>query len=368
MRETIDNKQWETALIADMAYEATLTPNRKLSSIFFGGGTPSLMPPKLVERLITQASQYWGFEDDIEITLEANPSSVEAARFNDLSHAGINRVSLGLQALDDQTLEFLGRAHSVAEGLAALDIAQKVFARTSFDLIYARPEQSLKAWEEELQRGISFGTNHLSLYQLTIEPSTRFETLVRNGTLTPADDDHCADLYAMTAQITAAAKMPSYEISNHASFGQESRHNLIYWRYQDYIGIGPGAHGRRPNREIAHGWQPNERQYYATERHKKPENYLSGITHNGHGIKSENMLDGKTRAMEAMMMGLRLREGIDIDYIMEQTGASDIINQTALTHLQDLGFISTNGTRIAITDKAMPLLDAILPQIINIEG
>ncbi len=377
VRDTVDMVAWETALLADMAHEAALNPNRKLSSIFFGGGTPSLMPPKLVEKIISQAKAYWGFEDGIEITLEANPSSVEAANFDALSRAGINRVSLGLQSLDDQTLEFLGRAHSVKEGLAALDIAQKAFARTSFDLIYARPEQSLKAWEEELQRGLSFGTDHLSLYQLTIEPSTRFETLVRNGTLTPADDDHCADLYAMTAHITAAAKIPSYEISNHAREGQQSRHNLIYWRYQDYIGIGPGAHGRRPNREIAHGQRTNRKiahssnssevsHSYATERHKKPENYLSGVARNGHGIKAENALDVQTRAIEAMMMGLRLREGINLSVIEQKTGLQEdqLIDPKALNKLIDMGFIRQEESRIMITQKAMPLLDAILPQII----
>ncbi len=367
VRDRVDIAAWEAALLADMAYEATLNPNRKLSSIFFGGGTPSLMPPQLVETLITQAQAHWGFEDGIEITLEANPSSVEAANFDDLSRAGINRVSLGLQSLDDQTLEFLGRAHSVSEGLAALAIAQKAFARTSFDLIYARPHQSLAAWESELQRGLSFGTDHLSLYQLTIEPSTRFETLVRNGSLTPADDDICADLYAMTAEITAAANMPSYEISNHAREGQHSRHNLIYWRYQDYIGIGPGAHGRRPNKELAHGQNSAEHGYsYATERHKKPENYLSATLRNGHGIKAENALDAQTRAIEAIMVGLRLREGINLTVITKKTRLNEqqIIDQKALAKLIDMGFMRQEQSRIMITQKAMPLLDAILPQII----
>jgi len=306
-----------------MAYEADLNPNRKLSSIFFGGGTPSLMPPKLVEKLISQAQIFWGFENDIEITLEANPSSVEAKRFSDLSLAGINRVSLGLQSLDDQTLEFLGRAHSVKEGLTALDIAQKNFARTSFDLIYARPNQSTENWESELERALSFGSDHLSLYQLTIEPSTRFETLVRTGDLIPADDDTCADLFALTRDITRAAGIPAYEISNHARSGQQSRHNLIYWRYQDYIGIGPGAHGRR-----------------------------------------------KGSDMEAMMMGLRLNEGIDLLKISAKTNieSNKIIDQKALHNLSNLGFATHQDHRVIVTEKGMPLLDTILPQLINIEA
>lgn len=374
VRSEINEAAWENALLTDMAYEAELNPNRKLSSIFFGGGTPSLMPPALVEKLISQAEHYWGFEEGIEITLEANPSSVEAAKFNDLAHAGINRVSLGLQSLDDLTLEFLGRAHSVSEGLGALDIAQNAFARTSFDLIYARPNQTPDKWNRELTRALGFGTDHLSLYQLTIEPATRFETLVRTGALIPADEDTCADLYTMTQEITAAANMPSYETSNHAREGQQSRHNLIYWRYQDYIGIGPGAHGRRPNTGIAHGRRPensaHDAAYYATERHKKPENYLSAIPRNRHGIKAETLLSAETRAMEAMMMGLRLREGIDLSVIALKTGIAqdDLIDAAALHKLIDMEFMRASDTRIMLTNKAMPLLDAILPQIIKIEA
>lgn len=361
VRETIDIEQWQEALLKDMAYEADLNPNRKLSSIFFGGGTPSLMPPKLVEKLISQAQIFWGFENDIEITLEANPSSVEAKRFSDLSLAGINRVSLGLQSLDDQTLEFLGRAHSVKEGLTALDIAQKNFARTSFDLIYARPNQSTENWESELERALSFGSDHLSLYQLTIEPSTRFETLVRTGDLIPADDDTCADLFALTRDITRAAGIPAYEISNHARSGQQSRHNLIYWRYQDYIGIGPGAHGRRKG---------SDSKPYATERHKKPENYLSAVERNQHGIKAEILLKSSTRAMEAMMMGLRLNEGIDLLKISAKTNieSNKIIDQKALHNLSNLGFATHQDHRVIVTEKGMPLLDTILPQLINIEA
>jgi putative oxygen-independent coproporphyrinogen III oxidase len=352
VREQVDVAAWQAALLSDMAHEAALTPGRKLSSIFFGGGTPSLMPPALVEQLIAAAERHWGFADDIEITLEANPSSVEAANFHDLAKAGVNRVSLGLQSLDDQTLEFLGRAHDVEEGLAALDTAQRAFDRVSFDLIYARPGQSLEDWQKELDRALSFGTGHLSLYQLTIEPGTRFETLVRTGKLIPADDDHCADLFELNRSIMNAAGLPAYEISNHAKPGQESRHNLTYWRYEDYVGIGPGAHGRRLEQ--------------ATERHKKPENFLSAVERNGNGLKVEQALSPETRAMEALMMGLRLAEGVDLPALAEKTGlaAAQMVDQKAVDHLSGLGLLDAAGGRLTISPRGMPLLDALLPKII----
>ncbi len=352
VREQIDVEVWHAALLADMAHEAKLLPDRKLSTIFFGGGTPSLMPPELVAKLIEAAERHWGFEDKIEITLEANPSSVEAARFKDLSSAGVNRVSLGLQSFENQTLEFLGRAHDVAEGLSALETAQQNFARVSFDLIYARPEQSLDDWQAELKRALSFGTGHLSLYQLTIEPGTRFETLVRTGKLTPADDDHCADLFELTQNITATAGLPAYEISNHAIIGQESRHNLTYWRYEDYVGIGPGAHGRRLGQ--------------ATERHRKPENFLSAVKRNGNGLKVEQALDPQTRAMEALMMGLRLAEGVDLAGLAERTGlkVTDMIDAQAIERLSELDLVTQRDNYLVVSRRGMPLLDGILPEVI----
>ena len=353
VREQIDHDAWQAALLADMRYEHQVSQNRRISSIFFGGGTPSLMPPRLVAKLIEEADALWGLEERCEITLEANPSSVEASRFSDLASAGVNRVSLGLQSLDDQTLDFLGRAHDVTEGLAALDTAQKNFGRVSFDLIYARPGQSLNDWQTELGTALGFGTTHLSLYQLTIEPGTRFETLVRTGALVPADDDHCADLFELTQQLTCAAGLPAYEISNHARPGQESRHNLSYWRYDDYIGIGPGAHGRRLNS--------------ATERHKKPENFLSAVERNGNGLKIEQALSPQTRAMEALMMGLRLAEGVDLAVLENKTGltSTDIIDMHEAEKLSGAGFMVTNADRLMVTMKGMPLLDAILPKIIS---
>ncbi len=256
VRDTVDAAAWETALLADMAFEAEQTGQRTLTSIFFGGGTPSLMPPELVERLIAAAGRYWSFADDVEITLEANPSSVEASRFADLAQAGINRTSLGLQSFDDKALKFLGRLHGAAEGLAALDTAQAHFERVSFDLIYALPGQTQDEWHAMLTRALGFGTGHISLYQLTIEPGTRFATDLRRGAFAMPEEDMSAELYAMTRAMTAAAGLPAYEVSNHARPGQESRHNLTYWRYGDYAGVGPGAHGRRCAT--------------ATQRHRKP--------------------------------------------------------------------------------------------------
>ncbi|MEZ0243260.1 MAG: radical SAM family heme chaperone HemW, partial [Sphingomonas sp.] len=330
--------------------EAGQLPGRKLSSIFFGGGTPSLMPPETVAAVIGEAERLWGFEPDIEITLQANPSSVEAARFADLAAAGVNRVSLGLQALEDEPLKFLGRAHDVAEGLAALDTAQSVFARASFDLIYARPGQSLEAWEAELRRAIGFGTEHLSLYQLTIEPGTRFATLFEKGELAEFDPDAAADLFEATREITAQAGIPAYEISNHARPGAASRHNLTYWRYGDFAGIGPGAHGRRGAA--------------ATFRRKKPENWIAAVDRNAHGIEREDALSPAERGVEALLMGLRLDEGIDLPRIAALSGGEAPLNHTALARIQAQGLIAREGDRLRVTAAGMPVLEAILREIV----
>ncbi|MCF8706434.1 radical SAM family heme chaperone HemW [Rhizorhapis sp. SPR117] len=352
VREGVDQAEWRTALLKDMAHEAALTGGRPLSSIFFGGGTPSLMPPETVAALLYAAERHWGFADDIEITLEANPSSVEAARFADIAAAGVNRVSLGLQALEDDALRFLGRAHDVAEGLAALETAQRVFDRVSFDLIYARPQQGEAEWGAELERALSFGTSHLSLYQLTIEPGTRFDTLVRKGAFVPADPDHAANLFEITREMTAAAGIPAYETSNHARFGEESRHNLIYWRYQDYVGIGPGAHGRRGG--------------MATFRRKKPENWLSALARNGHGMEQEAVLSPQDKATEALLMGLRLEEGVDLERIARISGVKRdvLVDDAAIERLSAMGLIALDGGRLRVLPSGTLLLDAILPQIV----
>jgi len=343
VRASVDQRMWRDALLADLAYEAEQTRGRRLGSIFFGGGTPSLMPPATVAALIGAAEAHWGFAPAIEITLEANPSSVEAARFADLAAAGVNRVSLGLQALDDEALRFLGRAHDAAEGLMALGTAQSVFARVSFDLIYALPGQSAAAWEAELARALSFGTGHLSLYQLTIEPGTRFATMAAKGELAPADADRGAALYELTQAMTAAAGLPAYEISNHARPGEESRHNLAYWRYGDYAGVGPGAHGRRAGA--------------ATQRRRKPENWLAAVARHGHGIEEERPLPPSEAALEALLMGLRLREGVAV------AAVADALDRAAVARLAALGLVECTGERLRVAPAGMLLLDAILVEI-----
>ena len=353
VRSGIDHAAWEAALIADMRHEAALAGGETLKSIFFGGGTPSLMPPELVGSLLREAERLWGFEPDIEITLEANPSSVEAAKFAGLADAGINRVSLGLQSLRDDQLSFLGRLHSADEGIRALEVAQRHFSRTSFDLIYARPKQTADDWADELSRALSFGTDHLSLYQLTIEPNTRFATDVRIGAFAPLDDDPSADLFELTREMTAAAGIPAYEVSNHARPGQESRHNLTYWRYQDYCGIGPGAHGRRGGT--------------ATLRHKKPENFLQAVVTQQNGLKEERPLTESESASEALLMGLRLAEGISLAEISARFGIAiaDLVDAGKIATFRDLGFLSSDDNRLRVTSKGMPVLDALLGEIVS---
>jgi oxygen-independent coproporphyrinogen-3 oxidase len=343
VRDQVDQEQWRHALLADLAHEAAQLPGRRLTSIFFGGGTPSLMPPATVAALIEAAERHWGFADGIEITLEANPSSVEAGRFADLARAGVNRVSLGLQALDDEALHFLGRAHGVNEGLMALGTAQSVFERVSFDLIYALPGQSAEAWAAELTRALGFGTGHLSLYQLTIEPGTRFAALAAKGALAPADPDDSATLYELTQELTAAAGLPAYEISNHARPGEESRHNLGYWRYRSYAGIGPGAHGRRGG--------------HATQRHRKPENWLNALVRNGHGIVGETEVTPAEQRIEALLMGLRLIEGIP--------WSPEGLNLAAVDRLAAQGLLERTPDRLRTTPRGMLLLDGILAEIVS---
>ena len=348
VRSSIDQDEWRGALLADLAHEAELLPDRKLTSIFFGGGTPSLMEPSTVAAIIDAARRHWTAADDLEITLEANPNSVEAARFAELAGAGVNRLSLGLQSFDDGALAFLGRAHSSSEGLAALDIAQKHFPRVSFDLIYALPGDTEASWSTTLRRALSLGTSHLSLYQLTIEPGTRFASMVARHEFEPLVSDTSAGLYELTAELTSAAGMPAYEISNHATAGQESRHNLTYWRYGDYAGIGPGAHGRRLGSRSV--------------RHRKPENFLSGLKRNGHGIVEEEPLSPREAADEALVMGLRLSEGID-PAAVEQRFDVPIVDWPAVARYSDAGLLERDGDRIWTTSKGRLVLDSLLAAI-----
>jgi oxygen-independent coproporphyrinogen-3 oxidase len=349
VRSSIDQEAWRRALLTDLAHEAKLLPGRQLTSIFFGGGTPSLIEPATVEAIIRAAKEHWAPAADLEITLEANPNSVEADRFADLAAAGVNRLSLGLQSLDDGALSFLGRAHSVAEGLHALEIAQAKFDRVSFDLIYGLPGDCERVWETTLDRALSLGTSHLSLYQLTIEPGTRFATMVAKGEFEPLDPDIAAALYELTDAMTSAAGMPLYEISNYARDGSESRHNLTYWRYRDYAGVGPGAHGRRLG--------------MSSVRHRKPENYLSAVLRNGHGIAEETPLSTTQAADEALVMGLRLREGIDADAIARRFGLPNIVDWKNVDALARSGHLERDGAHVSLTPGGRLLLDHILGAI-----
>ena len=352
VRSSVDQEQWRDALLADMAHEARLLPGRQLDSIFFGGGTPSLMDPRMVEAIIVAAATHWEAAAGMEITLEANPNSVEAARFADLAHAGVNRLSLGLQSFDDSALRFLGRAHSSREGFRALEIAQRNFRRVSFDLIYALPGETEAGWSATLAQALSLGTRHLSLYQLTIEPGTRFASMVAKHAFEPLGPDLGAALYELTEAMTSQAHMPAYEISNYAKRGQESRHNLTYWRYGDYAGVGPGAHGRRLGMR--------------TVRHKKPENFLAALARNGHGIVEEVRLSPTEAADEALVMGLRMREGIDAEAIADRFGLESVVDWRRIDRLAGSGHLERDGSRIRLTAAGRLVLDHILGDIATI--
>ncbi|MEO6199304.1 MAG: radical SAM family heme chaperone HemW [Sphingomicrobium sp.] len=349
VREGVDQHAWRDALLTDLAHEAALLPGRRLTSIFFGGGTPSLMEPATVAAVIGAARTHWRAAEDIEITLEANPNSVEAARFADLAAAGVNRLSLGLQSFHDADLAFLGRAHSAGEGLAALDTAKRHFDRVSFDLIYALPGDTEAKWSADLDHALGLGTTHLSLYQLTIEPGTRFASDVAKSRFQPLGEERSARLFELTQERSAAAAMPAYEISNHAAPGAESRHNLTYWRYGDYAGIGPGAHGRRTGKR--------------TLRHRKPENFLSAMARNGSGLAEEEALSPTEAADEALVMGLRLSEGVDATALADRFGLGFVVDWRRVERLVGSGHLVRDGGRIALTPRGRLLLDHILGEI-----
>ncbi len=347
VRARVDDVRWRDALLAELRHEAGRTQGMRLVSIFFGGGTPSLMPPATAGAIIAEALRLWPADGTPEITLEANPSSVEAARFADFAAAGINRVSLGLQALDDGALRLLGRPHDLAQGLAALDVAQRHFPRVSFDLIHSRPGQTPEAWHDELARALAFGTSHLSAYQLTIEPGTRFHSLAAKGLLDLPGEEAAADMFDLTGELCAAAGLPLYEISNHARPGAESRHNRVYWTYGDYAGIGPGAHGRRGG--------------LATTRLRRPETWLEAVETGGCGIEAEIPVQPSEAAEEALLMGLRLAEGIDPARFAARTGTplESVIDAGARARLVRMGLLEP-GDRLRVTPAGRPLTNRIL--------
>jgi putative oxygen-independent coproporphyrinogen III oxidase len=348
----IDETRFSRAFALEIAATAARIPDRVVSTIFFGGGTPSLMAPATVAAILDAIARHWTIAPDVEVTLEANPTSVEAGRFRALRAAGINRVSLGVQALDDAALAFLGRRHSAREALDALAVARRVFQRYSFDLIYARPDQSPQSWTDELERAIAEGSQHLSLYQLTIEPETPFAALRAAGKLALPDDDTARRLYDSTHAICDAHGLPAYEISNHARPGAECRHNLIYWRYGEYAGIGPGAHGRI---DVA-----GVRRATVTERH--PERWLMRVEQKGHGLITDDPLTRGEQADEFLLMGLRLAEGIEPARYAEISGRP--LDQSRIVALAEHGLVETTPPgHLRVTAAGFPVLDAVVADL-----
>jgi oxygen-independent coproporphyrinogen-3 oxidase len=336
------------AAIAELAYYAGLTPGRTVTSIFFGGGTPSLMAPETVAALLDTAAALWPLDRACEITLEANPSSVEASRFAGYRSAGINRVSLGVQSLNDDELRFLGRLHTAAEARQALDVAHRHFDRVTFDLIYARPGQTPAEWRRELSAALGLARGHLSLYQLTVEPGTAFFGLQQRGKLRIPGAELAADLYDLTQEVCEAAGLPAYEVSNHAAPGEESRHNLTYWRYGDYVGAGPGAHGR-----IAAGHAK-----IATAAIEEPAAWAAQVLEQGHGCAERNELSALEQAEEMLLMGLRLSEGLDLARL--EAGTGFILAPAEIAGLEEEGLLETQASRVRVSSRGRLVLNAIV--------
>jgi putative oxygen-independent coproporphyrinogen III oxidase len=350
--EVVDTGSFADALVAELKHMAARTPGRSVSSIFFGGGTPSLMPPSAVAKILDAAATLWPMKPDAEITLEANPTSVEAENFRGYRLAGINRVSVGVQALDEADLKALGRQHTPDEALAAFKLAAQIFQRVSFDMIYARPQQTLEKWRQELTRALAEQQGHMSLYQLTIEPETRYADLFAAGKLIIPTDDLAADLYDLTQELTEKAGLPCYEISNHAKSGHESQHNLLYWRYGEYAGVGPGAHGRLQDGAVT----------FATATEKHPESWRTLVQTQGHGLIQNEVTDAPAQAREMLLMGLRIDEGIDLNRYESLAGKA--MDQSKITAMADLGLVEMRGNaRLAATLAGRRLLNAVIAEL-----
>ncbi|MDT8345243.1 MAG: radical SAM family heme chaperone HemW [Thermohalobaculum sp.] len=349
----VDHAAWADALVAEMRHMRDLSGPRPADTMFFGGGTPSLMASETVGRLIEEADRLWGLAEGAEITLEANPTSVEAAKFRAYAGAGVNRVSMGVQALNDADLKALGRMHTASEARAAFDVARGAFRRVSFDLIYARMGQTPAAWEAELRAALGMAVDHLSLYQLTIEEGTRFFDLHRRGRLSVPGDEAAAEMFAITRAMTAAAGMPAYEVSNHAGPGAESRHNLVYWRAGDYAGVGPGAHGRitRPDGVRV-----------ATATARDPAGWMAGVARAGHAMVEATPLIPAERGDELVLMGLRLAEGIDLARHAAVAGAPIAADRIAA--LEAAGLVVLRGSRLVATPQGVLLLDRVIGDLL----
>jgi len=355
--EHIDHARWRTALLRELEHYAEIAGPRRVTSIFFGGGTPSLMAPDTAAAVIEAVAHQFTLSEDVEITLEANPTSVEAARLAAFADAGVNRVSLGIQALDNDALAFLGRTHSAEEATTAIEVAADTFERYSFDLIYARPSQSVEMWRRELEHAIGLTRGHISAYQLTIEQGTPFYLAHARGDLDLPGDAVAAALYETTQEVLADAGMPAYEISNHAAPGQACRHNLAYWRYRDYAGIGPGAHGR-----ITVGGN-----IYATRQHRAPEIWLRRVEDHGHATQTHEPLDTQSVIAELAVMGLRLSGGISAANFHARAGVTldEVIDPAALQRLADGGFIVHDSNGLRATPAGRQRLDAVIAALFS---
>jgi oxygen-independent coproporphyrinogen-3 oxidase len=345
--EAVDHMRFARALARELEFMHQLAPAKTVTSIFFGGGTPSLMPPAAVAHVLDQVARLWPVASDAEITLEANPTSVEAENFRGYRAAGVNRVSVGVQSLNAADLAALGRQHTPAEALAAFRLAARIFPRVSFDMIYARPGQTVAAWREELKQALGEQQGHMSLYQLTIEPETRYFDLYNAGKLVIPEDDLAAELYEVTQELTAAAGLEAYEISNHARRGHESRHNLTYWRYFDYAGVGPGAHGRLGGLATACG--------------KHPETWLRDVEAQGHGLVEKQQLTSAEQAPEYLLMSMRIHEGLDLARHARLAGRS--IGPDRIETLQSLDLVQVVDGRLQATRRGRPLLNALIREL-----
>ena len=356
VRASIDQALWRRALLRELDHFATETARRRVTSVFFGGGTPSLMAPRNVEAVLDRIAHHWTLAPDVEVTLEANPTSSEAAAFDGFRRAGVNRLSLGVQALDDNALRFLGRGHDAAEALAALALARERFPRVSCDLIYARPGQERRAWREELDQILARDPEHLSVYQLTIEAGTAFHAAARRGELVVPDAARAAELFEATQESLTAAGRQAYEISNHARPGAECRHNLTYWTYGDYVGIGPGAHGR-----LRIGGQK-----VATRQHRAPEAWLALVAEQGHGTRARQAVGPEDRLAELTMMGLRLTQGIARAAFERELGAppEQIFDPERLGALSEAGYLVLDAAGLRATAAGRLRLDAVLRHLL----
>jgi oxygen-independent coproporphyrinogen-3 oxidase len=354
--ETIDHEAWRKAYSREIAYYADLSKGKTVTSIFFGGGTPSLMEPATTQKVIDDIQRHWRISNDCEITLEANPTSVEIEKFRSFRHAGINRVSIGVQSLKEQDLSFLGRKHDAGQARAAIDSAAQVFDRYSFDLIYARPNQTVSEWESELREALMLARDHISLYQLTIEKGTPFYMQHERGDFKIPDEELAGDLYEATQNILIEAGMPAYEVSNHARAGKESQHNLTYWRYTDYVGIGPGAHGRMTTEGAKH----------ATRGHRAPDIWLEKVAQSGHGGHDFERLSLRDRFVECLMMGLRLAEGVPVARLEEEgeKKLSDLISFQKIEALRKEGLLEFDGKKLTATKDGLQRLNGVLSYLL----